>query len=242
MTGGEALESVTQESGVVSPAAVAPTEVLQRKYTVLEALSATGLRAIRYAKEIDQIAFVQANDLSPSAAESIRMNVKLNKLDGPIESPELGRVRVSEGDACALMYQHRTSSRFHVVDLDPYGTAAPFIDGAVQCVADGGMLCVTCTDMAVLAGCNYPEKCFTNYGGLPVKSDFTHEAALRLVLGSISTAAARYGRAIEPLLSLSIDFYVRLFIRVRESPVQTKLTLRSVSLFKSPLPALTLAK
>jgi tRNA G26 N,N-dimethylase Trm1 len=29
-----------------------------------------------------------------------------------------------------------------VVDLDPYGTAAPFIDGAVQAVADGGKIYV----------------------------------------------------------------------------------------------------
>lgn len=29
----------------------------------------------------------------------------------------------------------------HVVDLDPYGTAAPFIDGAVQCVLDDGEFC-----------------------------------------------------------------------------------------------------
>ena len=27
---------------------------------------------------------------------------------------------------------------FHAVDLDPYGSAAPFIEGALQCVADGG--------------------------------------------------------------------------------------------------------
>ena len=39
----------------------------------------------------------------------------------------------------ALMYSHRsTKDRVDVVDLDPYGTAAPFIDGAVQCVNDGG--------------------------------------------------------------------------------------------------------
>ena len=38
-----------------------------------------------------------------------------------------------------LMYEHRhPSKRVEVVDLDPYGTAAPFIDGAVQCVTDGG--------------------------------------------------------------------------------------------------------
>ena len=39
----------------------------------------------------------------------------------------------------ALMYNHRTDkARVDVVDLDPYGTAAPFIDAAVQCVNDGG--------------------------------------------------------------------------------------------------------
>lgn len=38
--------------------------------------------------------------------------------------------------------------------------------------------------------------------------------ALRLVLSMISTSAARYGRYIQPILSLSIDFYVRVFVRV----------------------------
>ena len=39
----------------------------------------------------------------------------------------------------ALMYNHRMErNRVDVVDLDPYGTAAPFIDAAVQCVNDGG--------------------------------------------------------------------------------------------------------
>ena len=59
----------------------------------------------------------------------------------------------------ALMYQHRAGSqRVEVVDLDPYGTAAPFVDAALGCVTDGGLLCVTCTDLAVLAGSQYPEK------------------------------------------------------------------------------------
>lgn len=39
------------------------------------------------------------------------------------------------------MYNHREEKkRVDVVDLDPYGTAAPFIDAAVQCVNDGGAL------------------------------------------------------------------------------------------------------
>jgi hypothetical protein len=46
--------------------------------------------------------------------------------------------------------------------------------------------------------------------------------ALRLVLNSLSTSASRYGRYITPLLSLSIDFYVRLFIQVRSAPIEVK--------------------
>jgi len=57
------------------------------------------------------------------------------------------------------MYNHRAEgSRVDVVDLDPYGTAAPFIDAAVQSVNDSGLLCVTCTDLSVLANTNYPDK------------------------------------------------------------------------------------
>jgi tRNA G26 N,N-dimethylase Trm1 len=39
------------------------------------------------------------------------------------------------------MYSHSPErNRVDVVDLDPYGAAAPFIDAAVQCITDGGML------------------------------------------------------------------------------------------------------
>ncbi len=38
------------------------------------------------------------------------------------------------------MYGHRRAeNRFHVIDLDPYGSPTPFLDAAVQSVADGGM-------------------------------------------------------------------------------------------------------
>ncbi len=51
------------------------------------------------------------------------------------------------------MYDNRRfEDRFDVVDLDPYGAPVTFLDGAVQSVADGGLLLVTCTDMAVLCG------------------------------------------------------------------------------------------
>lgn len=63
---------------------------------------------------------------------------------------------------------------------------------------------------------------YSNYGGVSVNTSWSHEAALRLVLGSLSSAAARYGRYITPLVSFSIDFYVRLFVRVDTRATEVK--------------------
>ncbi|KAL7009826.1 RNA methyltransferase tRNA(m5U54)methyltransferase [Cystobasidiomycetes sp. EMM_F5] len=257
-------EPSSKRSADTAPVFSSTSAYRSHKFTLFEGLSATGLRSIRYAKEIPLLKWVQANDLSSAAADNIALNVEFNGLGGsatrdavshkssgastsantediasstdkaPIQSangkgkqrisPSTdSKVRVSRGDCMAVLYSHRSEKeRFDVVDLDPYGTAAPFIDGAVQAVTDGGLLCVTCTDLAVLAGTNYPEKCFSNYGGLPVKAEFTHEVALRLVLHTIATSAARYGRYIEPLLSLSIDYYLRVFVRIQTRPEQVK--------------------
>lgn len=48
------------------------------------------------------------------------------------------------------MYLHRNKNKFDCVDIDPYGSPSPFVDAAVQCVADGGLLMVTATDMVSL--------------------------------------------------------------------------------------------
>ncbi|TFK29969.1 guanine-N2--methyltransferase [Coprinopsis marcescibilis] len=207
------------------------------RFTLLEALSATGLRSIRYAKEIPLLKQVVANDLSPAAVEAIHRNVNYNGLGDTITTAEdgstkvtPGKVKINEGDACSLMYQHREERlRVDAIDLDPYGSAAPFIDGAVQAVKDGGLLCVTCTDLSVLATNNYPEKCYSNYGGVSLKAEYCHEAALRLVLHAIATSAARYGRYVKPLLSLSIDFYLRVFVQIDSSPMEVKRLLPKTS-------------
>ena len=197
---------------------------VNKSFRVLDALSATGLRALRYAKEIPFVTSVTANDLSSSATASINLNVRLNELTD--------RVHTITGNALTHMYRvasekdfalpdgHR--GKYDVIDLDPYGTAAPFLDAAVQALYDGGLLCVTCTDSAVFASLGYAEKTFSQYGGLPFKGPQSHEAGLRLILHSLAMSAARYGIAIEPLLCLSIDFYARVFVRVRRSAAEVK--------------------
>merc|ERR1712013_831689 len=75
---------------------------------VIQAHAASGLRSIRFAKEIKGVKSIVANDWSKQATESIRRNVDHNKVD-KIVSPH-------NGDASLLMYQHRQpKSRFNVI-------------------------------------------------------------------------------------------------------------------------------
>ena len=199
-------------------------------FTVLDALSASGLRALRYAHEIPFLTSVTSNDIGKSAVESIKLNVEHNRLES--------KIKISHDDALAHMYDvivkdlrrasniekpSAKSEKYDVIDLDPYGTAAPFFDAAVQAVRDdGGLLCVTCTDSGVWASAGYPEKCYSLYGGIPVKGYHSHEAGIRIILHGLATSASRYGLAITPLMSLSVDFYIRVFVTVKRSPALVK--------------------
>ena len=53
---------------------------------VLEALSATGLRAIRYAKECPLVTNIIANDMDSTAAEMIRQNIAHNDVTNKVLS------------------------------------------------------------------------------------------------------------------------------------------------------------
>ncbi len=77
---------------------------------------------------------------------------------------------------------------YDAVDLDPYGCPSQLLDGAVQAVADGGLLLVTATDMAVLCG-NNAEACWGKYGSYPLHKPYCHEQALRILLACIEVGA-----------------------------------------------------
>lgn len=66
--------------------------------SILEAMSATGLRAIRYAKEIDGIGMVVANDMDKAAVAAIQRNIEFNGVQETVQA--------HRDDARVLMIQH----------------------------------------------------------------------------------------------------------------------------------------
>jgi tRNA (guanine26-N2/guanine27-N2)-dimethyltransferase len=67
--------------------------VLHRPIRVLEALSATGLRSIRYFKEIPGLASITANDIDPNAVKTIERNILFNGLNTQQITPNCGDAR-----------------------------------------------------------------------------------------------------------------------------------------------------
>mmetsp|Transcript_19839 Transcript_19839/g.22076 ORF Transcript_19839/g.22076 Transcript_19839/m.22076 type:complete len:535 (-) Transcript_19839:10-1614(-) len=181
---------------------------------IFEALSATGLRSIRYFNEIPDVNEITVNDLDERAVETIRRNIEGNGIDTE-------KCRPNHRDARLAMYENM--GKWNVIDLDPYGAPSIFVDAAVQSVRNGGLIMATATDLPVLCG-NFPGTCYGKYTGSSMKSRYCHEQAVRLLLGLLATSAAKYQRTIEPLYSLYIDFYVRVFVRCRDSKLGAKLT------------------
>ncbi|XP_068501932.1 tRNA (guanine(26)-N(2))-dimethyltransferase 2-like isoform X3 [Phaseolus vulgaris] len=182
---------------------------------VLEALSASGLRSLRYAREVDGIGQVVAVDNDQASVDACRRNIKFNG------SVAVAKVESHLADARVYMLTH--PKEFDVVDLDPYGSPSVFLDSAVQSVADGGMLMCTATDMAVLCGGN-GEVCYSKYGSYPLRGKYCHEMALRIVLACIESHANRYKRYIVPVLSVQMNFYLRVFVRIYTSASAMKNT------------------
>ncbi|XP_067630102.1 tRNA (guanine(26)-N(2))-dimethyltransferase-like isoform X3 [Eurosta solidaginis] len=188
---------------------------------ILEALATTGLRSLRYAKEVAGVREIVANDLSKVAVDSISVNMRHNGVEHLIVP--------SEGYAMTLMYLSTSyEKRFDVIDLDPYGCPNRFLDGAIQSLTSGGLLLVTATDMAVLAG-NTPEACYAKCSSVPLRMKCCHEMGLRILLHCIETHANRYGKYIEPLLSISADVYIRVFVRVHSSQAKCKYSMRKAT-------------
>ena len=213
--------------------------------TVLDALAASGLRSLRYWKEVPGIRTVVVNDLDPVAIELAKENVTRNglvdsfaaepppQIDNGQEPPSHRRpygIVLQVGDATHEMYlsrrppdlypsqqsltQRHQKPQYDVIDLDPYGSASPFLDAAIQSIVSGGMLAITCTDMAALGG-SHPETCYGRYASFPVqRAGYLQELALRILLYQLSVVAGRYGRSIRPVLSVGMAFYCRVFVEV----------------------------
>jgi len=174
---------------------------------VCDPLAGVGARGLRYAKEVKGIAKVIANDRSREAFELVKRNVELNGLASLVE--------IRNEDANVLLWENR--GRFNFVDLDPFGSPAPFVDAACAALARRGMLAITATDTAPLSG-THTKACLRRYGARPIKTEYCHELGIRILVGFVQRVAGKHELALTPMLAHATRHYFRVYLRARRSP------------------------
>ena len=180
---------------------------LGREISVCEPLTGCGIRGIRFAVEVEGVRKVFVNDINPEAAKLALFNVERNKL--------ASSVLVANEDANLFVSRYAAPrKRFDYIDIDPFGSPVPYLDAALRALRNGGLLALTATDMAPLCGV-HPNACVRKYGGKPLRTEYCHELAVRLLVGCLTMMAAKHEIGVEVLLSYSTDHYIRVYVVVR---------------------------
>jgi tRNA (guanine26-N2/guanine27-N2)-dimethyltransferase len=182
-------------------------KMVKREISVCEPLAGCGIRSIRLAREVEGIKKIILNDINPKAAKLAEFNVDRNKLTE--------RALVFNRDANLLLAQHAAPRRrFGFIDIDPFGPPVSYMDSAVRALRNGGLLALTATDLAPLCGVHH-KACLRKYGGRPLRTEYCHELAVRLLAGCLVMMAAKHEIGVQIVFSRSTYNYARVYAIAR---------------------------
>jgi tRNA (guanine26-N2/guanine27-N2)-dimethyltransferase len=174
--------------------------------SICEPLTSQGMRGIRYAAEIDGVSKVLLSDISTKAVELAQHNIELNNLQT--------KIILKHSDANRTLSNNASpKKRFDVIDIDPFGTPVPYLDSAFRALKNNGLIAATATDLAPLCGV-HAKACVRKYGGKPMRSEYCHELAIRLLAGCMAKVAAQHDTGIQVLFSHSSDHYIRVYAQI----------------------------
>ena len=177
----------------------------------LDGLSGIGARSLRVANEIDGVDEVIANDVNPKALELAKESSEVNSLKN---------FETSENEACRFFSLHsRKNNRGSIVDIDPFGSPSKYIDCGVRAIMHGGLLSVTATDLQVLHGL-FNNAAKRRYYGVPIKTKFSNEIAIRLIIGCIYLISSRLDITIQPKFVDNDMHYYRVYLKILNKPEQ----------------------
>jgi len=191
--------------------AVSVIRTMDRPLRIADILAGTGIRAIRFLKESKKKIELTVNDGNPKAIAEIKKNLALNKI--PLKKVSIMK---TDGSDCLIH-----SGGFDYIEIDPFGSPNPFLDASCKHLARGGILAVTATDTAALAG-TAPASCQRKYWAIPLKNHFMHETGLRILARKIQLIGIQYDKALVPVFSHHTEHYARIYLKCEKSKKAVK--------------------
>lgn len=172
----------------------------RKKLRMLDLLAGTGIRSIRFMKELSggTIAELTALDANPKAFALMKKNFAMNKVKANILHSEANKFLTT------------TKCLYDYIDIDPFGSPNNFLDAAVKRLAKNGMLAVTATDTSALAGTSL-RACLRKYWAVPLRNELMHETGCRVLARKAQLVAAQYEIALTPVYCHSTLHFTRLY-------------------------------
>jgi tRNA (guanine26-N2/guanine27-N2)-dimethyltransferase len=174
--------------------------------TFADSICGVGARGVRTAVEVPKIETIYLNDLNPVAIDLAKESAKLNEVQD--------KCIFGTNDVCKFLnFEQRQCRKFDIVDLDPFGSPSPYVDCVLRSVSNQGLISITATDTAVLCGV-YPNVCYRKYYGFPIRTEYSNEIGIRILVSFIALNASRFNLSIVPYFCHSNLHYVRVYLRV----------------------------
>ncbi len=182
-----------------------------RGLSFCDAFTGCGIRALRYAKEVPHVQEVIASDINPKAVSLAKHNVKYANLSQ--------KIKVVQKHANLLFLERFSNAaevqRFDLIDIDPFGSPVPYMHAALSAISRrGSLIALTATDMPALCGV-YPKVSYRKYSGWSIRTPFSHELALRLLIGAFARAAIMVDKGIQVRFAYYADHYTRAIVEPR---------------------------
>lgn len=172
---------------------------------ICDPLCGCGVRGIRLIREGPPTCQVVFNDHNSAAITLTAHNLKNNHIQTNYTLRRL--------DANRLLTRYSyPQQKFDYIDLDPFGAPTSFLESSFRAIKKGGVLGVTATDMAPLCGVK-PNACVRKYFAQPLRTEYCHELAIRIVMNALVLTAARYELGLSLLFSHYSDHYVRVYVQ-----------------------------
>ncbi|MDW0263673.1 MAG: tRNA (guanine(10)-N(2))-dimethyltransferase [Nitrososphaeraceae archaeon] len=174
--------------------------------TLADSICGVGARGLRASVEVPQIETIYFNDLNPIAIEFAKESAKLNQVQD--------KCIFKTNEVCKFLnFEEREIRRFDIVDLDPFGSPSPYVDCVLRSVSNGGLISITATDTAVLCGV-YPSVCYRKYYGFPIRSEYSNEIGVRLLVSFIALNATRFDLSVVPYFCHRNLHYLRVYLKI----------------------------
>ncbi|MBI2564394.1 tRNA (guanine(10)-N(2))-dimethyltransferase [Candidatus Woesearchaeota archaeon] len=172
---------------------------------IADPLAGSGIRSLRMLKELPEhkISSILINDGNPKAVKLIKILFEKNKI------PTKKAIILNKDTNKALL----EGSIYDYIDIDPFGSPNPFLDNAIKKIAKNGILAITATDVAALAG-TYKNACLRKYWALPLRNEIMHEIGVRILIRKAQLIAAQYDKALSPIFVHSTNHYLRAYLKV----------------------------